>query len=64
MGAFGGVTEAVESRPNSFRKFLTSGGPSGASFWVVKMGLDGNDAAKSGRGTHGFLESCGGNVGV
>ena len=64
MGALGGVAEEIGSRPDSCSKFIPSGGPSGASFWGGNMGLDGNDDAKNGGGTHGFLEADGGDVGA
>ena len=57
LGLLGEVAEERGSRPDSCRKFLTSGGPIDASFWGGNMDLDGNDAAKTGRVTHDFLEA-------
>ena len=64
FGVLGEVAEERGSRPDNFSKFLPSGGPSGASFWGGNMGLDRNDAAKTGGGTRGFLEAGGRDVGA
>ena len=62
LGELGEVSEERGSRPNSCNKFLPSGGPSGAYFWGRNMGLDGNDAVKTGGGKRGFLEAGDGDV--
>ena len=50
MGALEEVSEERGSRHDSCSKFLPSGGPGGASFWGGSMGLDCNNAAKTGGG--------------
>ena len=64
LGALWGVPGERGSRPNSCSKFLPSGGPRDASFWVGNMPLDGNDATKTVGGARGFLETGGGDVGA
>ena len=64
MGALGEVSEERGNINYSCRKFLPSGGPSSASFGGGNMGLDGNNAEKSGGGTCGFLYIGYGDVGA
>ena len=64
LGALGGVFEEGGSRPDGCIKFLPSIGPSGASFGVRNMSLDGNDAAKAVGVTRGCIESGGEDVGA
>ena len=59
LGALGEVAEEVGSRPNSCRKVRPSSVPGGASFQGRNMGLDGNDAAKTGGVKRGFFEAGG-----
>ena len=56
------VSEERGSRPDSHSKVLLSGGPGSAPFWGGNMGLDGNDAAKTGGGKRGFLAAGGRDV--
>ena len=63
LGALGEVAEERGRRPDSFSKVLPIGGPGDAPFWCVNLDLDGNNAAKTGGGTHGFLAAGGGNDG-
>ena len=63
FGALGGAAEEGGRRPDSCRKVLPSGSPVGASFWGGNMGIDGNDAAKTGGVTRGFLEAGGVDIG-
>ena len=64
MGVIGKVAKERGNRPDSCRKFLPRGGTSGDSFGGRNMGLDGNDAEKTGGSTCGFLEAGGGDVGA
>ena len=64
LGALGEVSEEGGSRTDSCSKVLPIGGPGGDYFLVGKMGLGGNDAAKTGGGTRGFLEAGDRDVGA
>ena len=64
LGALGEVAEEGGSRADSCRKVLPICGPGGEYFWGGKMGLDGNDAAKTGGVTRVFIEAGGGDVGA
>ena len=64
LGELGEVAEDVGIRPDSCKKVLPSGASCGASFGGGNMGLDGNDAAKNGGGTRGFIDAGGGDVGT